>query len=47
MAGLKYNSADDFILDLFGDEVARVYLRDDLHPDDRDKADGIKERFSS
>ena len=42
--GGKYNSADD-ILDLFGDEVARVYLRDDLHPDDRDKADGIKAIF--
>ncbi|RED49677.1 class I SAM-dependent methyltransferase [Aestuariispira insulae] len=42
--GGKYNSADD-ILRLFEDQVARVYLRDEIHPDDREESDGIKVIF--
>jgi len=42
--GGRYSSADD-ILKLFGGQVARVYLRDELHPDDRKDNDGIKTIF--
>ena len=42
--GGKYNSVDD-ILNLFGEDVARVYFQDDVHPDEREQRGSVKTIF--